>query len=167
MPNDCWNKLTITNENREELNSLITNEFQHIENNKYVYNETVEMYKKGGRGVILSLWSPGNPPYDFLEQILTNYPSCWIKNEWNEEGGFAGVWIGFVKSNGEKQIECLQWNDLSIEDMHFLFMSEEEEKEREDWRNKVTSEIPTYDLDYNESGTVKKLIKKIVKTKDD
>lgn len=166
MPNDCWNKLTITSEDREELNSLIKNEFQHLENNEYVYNGIVNMYKKGCRGVILRLWSAWNPPYEFLEEILTNYPSCWVKNEWNEEGGFAGVWIGYVKSDGEKKIDSLEWDDLSIEDKHYLFMNEEEEKESEDWRNKVTTDIPTHNPDLDENGKQKKIIKKTIKTKD-
>jgi len=163
MPNDCWNKLTITSEDREELNSLITNEFQHIENSDYVYNETAKMYKRGCRGAILSLRSAWNPPYDFLENILINYPSCWIKNEWNEEGGFAGVWIGYVTSDGEKIIKDLQWDDLSIEDKHYLFMSEEEEKNFYE-RNKKDDSIR--DPEYNEHGTKKKIIKKIIKKKE-
>jgi hypothetical protein len=114
------------------------------------------MQKKGCRGVLLELWSDWNPPYDFLEELLTKYPSCWVKNEWNEEGGFAGVWIGYVTTDGEKEITRLEWDDLSIEDKHFLFMTEEEEKEHDKLRNLVCNPDTT--------NSPQKIIKKKINT---
>ena len=157
MPNDCWNIITITSEDRDELNALVQNEFQRLENNEFVYHETVTMKKKGCRGILLKLWSAWNPPYDFLEELLTKYPSCWVKNEWNEEGGFAGVWIGYVTTDGEKDITHLEWDDLSIEDKHFLFMTEEEEQKYENQRSQI----------YNPDTTInspQKIIKKQINT---
>ena len=142
MPNDCWNHITITCENREfteELNNLIINELKHKEDEKYVYHETVNMLKRGTRGIICSLWSDWNPDYEWLDSLLDKYPNCWIKNEWSEEGGFAGVWIGFVKNN-EKIIKQLTWDDICLEGKHYLFTledEEEEKKEQEERQNKI------------------------------
>ena len=116
MPNDCWNRITITCENiefTEELNNLIINELKHKEDDKYVY--------------------------EWLDGLLDKYPNCWIKNEWSEEGGFAGVWIGFVKDN-EKIIKQLTWDDICLEGKHCLFTledEEEEKKEQEERQNKI------------------------------
>jgi len=138
MPNDCWNHVTITCENEEcteELNNLIVNELQYKENNEYVYHETVNMIKKGRRGIIFNLWSAWNPDYEWFESLLEKYPNCWIKNEWCEEGGLAGVWIGYVNNN-ESTIKHLTWDDICIEGKHFLFMDEDEEKADQERRNR-------------------------------
>lgn len=128
MPNDCWNNVTITCKNKEitdELNNLINNELKYKKDDKYIYNESVDMIKCGTRGIIFKLWSSWNPNYEWFESLLDKYPNCWIKNEWSEEGGTAGVWIGFVNNNN-KIIKKLIWDDLSLEDMYYLFNCKEE-----------------------------------------
>ena len=140
MPNDCWNHITITCENPsvpDELNSLVMNELQHKENDEYIYHETVEMKKRCRRGIIFNIWSPWNPDFEWLESLILKYPKCWIKNEWSEEGGFAGVWIGHVDNNNEPVIESLTWEDICIEGKHYLFMDEMEEREEEEARRKM------------------------------
>ena len=140
MPNDCWNHITITCENPsvpDELNSLVMNELQHKENDEYIYHETVEMKKRCRRGIIFNIWSPWNPDFEWLESLILKYPNCWIKNEWSEEGGFAGVWIGRVDNNNEPVIESLTWEDICIEGKHYLFMDEMEEREEEEARRKM------------------------------
>lgn len=127
MPNDCFNHITITCEDIskiEELNALIINELQHKSvNEKYVYNDTVNMLTRGHRGIIFDLWTAWNPNYEWLESLLDKYPNCWVKNEWWEEGGFAGVWIGYVTNSNEKDIKQLTWNDICLEGKVFLFKS--------------------------------------------
>uniref|UniRef100_A0A6C0B9M3 YubB ferredoxin-like domain-containing protein n=1 Tax=viral metagenome TaxID=1070528 RepID=A0A6C0B9M3_9ZZZZ len=154
MPNDCWNCMTITCENiefAEELNSLVINELKHKEGEKYIYNETIDMLQRGTRGIIFNAWSAWNPDYEWLENLLDKYPNCWVKNEWSEEGGLAGVWIGFVKNN-EKIIKDLTWDDICLEGKQFLFILEDEEeakKEEEERQNKI-----------NKKNNIKKIIKK-------
>jgi hypothetical protein len=134
MPNDCWNLITIaTHENPNELELLIQNEFTHHidEDGNPVYHRTVELLEKGKGGVILRLWSGWNPDFEWLEGLLDKYPSCWVKNEWSEEGGYAGVWVGCVKE-GEKIIKRLEWDDLCIEAKHYLFLDEKNNKEEVD-----------------------------------
>jgi hypothetical protein len=129
MPNDCYNHVTITCENREfvkELNDLVLNELQHKEDDHYVYHETVDMLKRGTRGIIFRLWSAWNPDDEWFESLLDKYPHCWVKNEWSEEGGLAGVWVGFVNNN-EKRIQHLTWDDICIEGKACLFSIEDED----------------------------------------
>jgi len=163
MPNDCWSHITITCENREavdELNNLIITELKYKEGDKYVYHdETVKMIKRGTRGIIFDMWSAWNPDYEWLEGLLEKYPNCWVKNEWSEEGGCAGVWVGFMNNNKEKIIKNLQWDDICIEGKTYLFQLEDEEeakKEEEERLERINKKRAEY------SGAGKKIIKKVV-----
>jgi hypothetical protein len=124
MPNDCWNLLTITSyDNPSELKKLISTEFEDIYDGRIQYK--ADILRRGERGVILRKWSAWNPDFEWLEELLEKYPSCWIKNEWDEEGGGAGIWVGCVKE-GEKQIKRMEWDDLCIEAKHFLFLNDDD-----------------------------------------
>jgi hypothetical protein len=124
MPNECWNNFTITSiGNPEELNTLIDNEFKHKVNDKYEYNANVSTVKKGKCGVYITITSDWQPNFEWLEGLPTKYTSCWIKNEWYEEGGLAGVWIGFMEGD-QKNVSYLDWIDLSIEAKQYLFEDE-------------------------------------------
>jgi hypothetical protein len=127
MPNDCWNHMTITCEDPEELTRLVQNELQEKgELCKWVFHDTIEMIKRGAKGIMFRQWTPWNPNYDWLENLLTKYPLCWIKNEWDEEGGMAGVWVGYTNKNDEQIVQKMMWRDLCIEEKHFLFLEEPE-----------------------------------------
>ena len=127
MPNDCTNIVTITCEDEEILNKLIHDNLQFYDGEKYVCNENVKILRRGCRGIIFEIWSGWNPDYQWLESLIEKYSGCWVKNEWHEEGGMAGVWIGFINDNNEPVIENFYWNDLSIEAKHFLFLEKDEE----------------------------------------
>ena len=122
MPNDCWNHITITCEREDEtgeLNSLFMNELQR---------ETIQVVKKTRRGIIFDMWSAWNPDYEWLETLLYRYPNCWVKNEWSEESGIAGVWVGYMDNN-QPIVRNLAWEDISIEGKAFLFTDDEEQRE--------------------------------------
>ena len=120
MPNDCFNELIITShDNPAELNTLIKNEFM----NNNVYHEYVKVSKKGQRGIYLTLRSAWKPDFIWLESLITKYPSCWIKNEWIEEGGNAGVWVGCM-TNNKPVITQLEWDDLCLEAKYHYFLDE-------------------------------------------
>jgi len=122
MPNDCWNHITITCEREDEtgeLQSLFVNELQH---------ETIQVVKKARRGIIFDMWSAWNPEYEWLESLLYRYPNCWVKNEWSEEGGVAGVWVGYMDES-QPVVRHLAWEDISIEGKAFLFTDDEEQRE--------------------------------------
>ena len=125
MGNDCWNQLTITCEkSADELNDLITNEIQYKQNdehNESVHNEHVRIITRGKRGIKVDMYTKWQPDFKWLTGLLDKYPNCWVKNQWDEEGGMAGVWVGFVDESGEKQVHELCWRDLCIEEKVYFF----------------------------------------------
>jgi hypothetical protein len=120
--------MTITCDNPEELSTLVKTELQEMtEDGKLVYHDTIEMIKRGVKGIMFRQWSAWKPDYEWLESLLTKYPYCWIKNEWDEEGGTAGVWVGFTNQKEEPVIQRMTWSDLCIEEKYFLFLEEHEQ----------------------------------------
>ena len=111
MPNDCWNNLTITGTSKE-IDEFFATEVCDVP--AWVFT----IQRRGVEGIQLRMWSDdGRPHYEWLESLLVQYPSCWIKNVWHEEGGKAGVWIG-SKQNGIRQFE---WDDLCLEERAHRF----------------------------------------------
>jgi hypothetical protein len=121
MPNDCHNYITIVCEYADEITNLIDNELTHKPDEKYMYNADVVFITRGKKGIIFETTSYLKPDFDWFNQLLARYPNCWIKNEWTEEGGTAGVWIGCVKNN-EVYVQTMSWDDLSIEEKYYLFV---------------------------------------------
>lgn len=121
MPNDCINIVTITCRNMQMLNQFIDSELKAIEEHKTQYHEVSKIYKRGKFGIVFKLWSRWAPDVKWFETILENYPEFWIKNEWSEEGGMAGVWVGYMANNNQKSIESLTWKDLSLEEEDYFF----------------------------------------------
>ena len=115
MPNDCWNNLTIaSHDNPTQLINLMENEF--------IGKKIEKIHTQGKQGVKLLLWSAWKPDFKWLKSLVEKYPECWIKNEWNEEGGKAGVWVGgsLYKGNPSK-IQSLEWDDICIEGENLYF----------------------------------------------
>ena len=127
MPNDCWNNITIICEDSKELDKLFINELTREEGrdygNVFYYYKNITIQKKCFKGIIFQQLTAWKPQYEWLESLLTKYPNCWVKNEWNEEGGIAGVWVGSVK-NG---IQSISWEDLSIEAKYYIFDKNDKE----------------------------------------
>lgn len=120
MPNDCTNLITITCPQEEILTQFIENELMLIEKHNTKHNEFIKIHKRGKLGIIFKLWSAWVPDFEWLENTLNTYQDFWIKNEWREEGGMSGVWVGFIKNN-EPRISKLSWMDLSIEEEDHFF----------------------------------------------
>jgi len=124
MPNYCWNLITIiSNINPGELKTLITNEFENVVGGMIQYN--CEILKKGRRGIVLRKWSLWEPNFEWLEELLDKYPCCWIKNNWYEESGRSGVWVGYVEDD-KKKIKRMEWEDLSVEEKQFFFLNDDD-----------------------------------------
>ena len=113
MPNDCWNTLTIEAD-ETEFDTLIQTEFKDIP------AEFFKIHQRGVRAVILSVWSAWFPDFEWLERLIVKYPSSWVKNEWIEEGGTAGVWVGKIHNN-IRQVKSMEWDDMSVEQMACVF----------------------------------------------
>ena len=105
MPNDCWNRMTVTG-TKDVIDLFFVEEF------KGVPEWAHEIFVKGVEGLQFKLWSRWQPDFEWLEGLLIKYPGIWVKNLWYEEGGLAGVWIG----SAEKGIKRLDWEDVCIEE---------------------------------------------------
>ncbi len=116
MPNDCWSHITIT-ASKSDLNKLLETEF--VDAPEHGFN----IRHRGLEGVILNLLSAWSPDFVWLESLLTKYPTCWVKNEWKEEGGQAGVWIG-TQRHGDLKIDRFDWDDMCIEEDAHRFRTE-------------------------------------------
>lgn len=114
MPNDCWNNITIVTRNSDELNNFINEEIKD--------HHLAVFTKRSRNGAIINIWSPNTLPREWLTRLLDSYPTCWIKNEWKEEAGMAGVWVGYVNENNQKVIKEFDWRDLSVDEEHFFFL---------------------------------------------
>ena len=110
MPNECTNEFTIASHvNPDQLNTLIGREFND-------FGEQLKIRHRWSHGISLRLITDWEPDFEFLEGLLNNYPECWVKNEWWEEGGRAGVWVGGTVYRGEKrEIQRMEWKDMCIE----------------------------------------------------
>ncbi len=50
------------------------------------------------------------PNYSFLSNLLKEFPMLWIKNQWYQDGGISGIWIGqFVDE--EEYIKEHLWDE--------------------------------------------------------
>ena len=112
MPNDCENHITITAD-REEIDRLIRNEFMVGETDLYL--DRVNVYRRGRGAIELNMCSAWAPDFNWLAGLVTKYPSCWVKNKWCEEGGNAGVWIGYTR-DGAATIQRMEWDDMCLEE---------------------------------------------------
>jgi hypothetical protein len=141
MPNHCYNSLTITGK-PETIQNLVDIEFDfeklhpvpeekkedwyewNCEHwgtkwNRYDYT----LHNQGEGGFEISFTTAWGPPYPLLEFLLEKFPDLWIKCQWDEEGGEAGIWIGFVK-DGKANIQSMEWQEMSIEERAHRFESD-------------------------------------------
>lgn len=124
MGNDCWNYISFTN-TAERIEAFLSAEF------KDVPEWAIRILRRGKGGVYLKLFSKWFPDFKWLESLLERYPESWIKNEWSEEGGYAGVWVG-TNRGCEPTIRRLEWEDLCLEEEHSRFCSDSEGGSDED-----------------------------------
>ena len=107
MPNECSNHFVLTCPDATEFRAFIDQELS---------SDSITVVQQCAKGIKFNQVTDGAPDFTWLHGLITNYPNCWIKNEWIEEGGMAGVWVGSV--NG---IRSLTWEDLSLEAQPDIF----------------------------------------------
>ena len=135
MPNECTNTNTITivSGSAVKLNTFIESDLQMKKfrfynpesegGGEFEYIASVKnVLKRGKTGIVFVYLSDSFPPLEWLQEVVGKYPEFWIKNEWIEEGGKAGIWIG---KDGGENIESFEWTDLCLEEKYFLFSEED------------------------------------------
>lgn len=85
---------------------------------RYDYN----VVKKGPYALEMVFTTAWAPPYRFFEHLLKIYKDLWIKCDWSEEGGGAGVFVGYTNPNTEELIvKELSWDDWCLEEYYHNF----------------------------------------------
>ena len=87
MPNDCWNVFTVKAENAQ-IRTILTQEFTNVP--RWAFR----LFEVGEETINFKIWSRWSPDKDLMDRLFNSYEGIWIKNEWNEEGGLAGVIVG-------------------------------------------------------------------------
>ena len=122
MPNDCCNTITIVS-NQDDLITLMHNELMYTNiKNKLIFHDHITLIEQGEKGIKIKCWSAWKPNFEWLSKMIHSYKSCWIKNEWYEESGMGGIWIGQNTDYGPT-ITNYAWSDLSIEEEYAYFKS--------------------------------------------
>ena len=118
MPNDCFNRITVSctvgNQYLRELNTFIHTDLRDLQTNTIQYNNNINVECSKTRYITFTLRTNWTPDYEWLQKMVSKYPHCLIKNFWGEEGGAAGVWVGYYE-NASPVIQQLEWDDLCIE----------------------------------------------------
>ena len=70
----------------------------------------------GTRGAVIVFHTNWTPEINKLEEIISEFPTAWVKNEWLVEDGEAGVWVG---QHG--MTKSLTWDDISLEEWVYGF----------------------------------------------
>lgn len=145
MPNDCWNDVVLTAD-EDVITELVNCEFKFStlvppppeadsENgfpawfnlnwgtkwDRFDYS----LDQRGKQGLRISFTTAWSPPVKLFKTLVERYPSLWIRCDWKEEGGYAGVWVCTKRKEGkEVRIKELYWEDLCLEEEMYLFQSE-------------------------------------------
>jgi hypothetical protein len=104
MPNDCWNHISVK-ATHDQIRRILAEDLQGVPE----WNLRVRQVGRGA--LIFNLWSPNVPAEAFVRTLLDKYEGIWVKNEWDEEGGTAGVIVGTKDA-----VSQLTWNEGCIEE---------------------------------------------------
>jgi hypothetical protein len=142
MPNDCWNKVRI-GADKATISVLKETEFRFEKllpqpefgpspdlsgDDERWYHWRLEHwgskwdrydYKlkhEGQEGLQIEFNTAWAPPTEFFQHLLEKYPDIWLKCDWSEEGGSAGIFIGYTNTDKKVEINELTWNDWCLEE---------------------------------------------------
>jgi hypothetical protein len=85
-----------------------------VEQTRDLHDDIINIKRHTVKGIEFFMKSRWEPDFTWMNRILDTYQSIWMKNEWHEEGGTAGVWVGYYE-DGEKSISNYHWYDLCDE----------------------------------------------------
>jgi hypothetical protein len=104
MPNDCWNTITLKATN-EQIREILTTEFTDVPPWAF------RILQVGHEALICKLWSAWRPDKSRINNLLNKYNGLWVKDEWTEEGGLAGVIVGT-----SQDLQDFSWDEGCIEE---------------------------------------------------
>lgn len=139
MPNDC--SCTVRLSAKEEtINMLVDKKFSfkalfpppkdlaseatldwQVENwgTKWdCYNFKIE--HQGKTGLQVKFTTAWDPPYAFFYNLMKKYSDIWLRCDWIEEGGNAGVLVGYINDDGI-YVKEMNWKDWCLEDFYYHF----------------------------------------------
>ena len=92
-------------------------EAEYVGTHQYFFGpENVEVRHRSPNYLACTMVFRNQPIYEQMEMLLNKYPKCWFKNEYENELGHCGMWIGRYQS-GEPEIQKLEWLELTIEEL--------------------------------------------------
>jgi len=97
-----------------ETRGLVVDE--SAEDQSFFGLDNVKVTYRKPKHIVVSLDFRNEPIYKQMEMLLNKYPKCWMKNEYENELGHCGIWIGRYQS-GEPEIQKLEWLELTIEEL--------------------------------------------------
>lgn len=137
MPNECYNNITIGAE-QDVIQMFVDCEFNfeklrpHPDSpspedyHEYWYKWCCENWGtrlnhseyntiiRGKKGLVIEFVTEVSPPLELIKFLIDKY-KIWVKCEWREEHGLAGIFIG--QHNGERSvIREFVWDDWSLEE---------------------------------------------------
>jgi hypothetical protein len=97
----------------DQIRQILTTEFRHLPEWAFTLSRV------GRKAMVFRMWSKWDPAVDFMTKLFDTYPGIWIKNDWDEEGGNAGVLVGTKDDlvHMKWQEGCIEeWDDRLRED---------------------------------------------------
>lgn len=151
MPNYCWNKvrigadkdtITLLKETEFSFEKLFPQpEFAPIPdasgNDERWYDWRIEHWgskwdrfdyklKHAGEGGLeIEFTTAWAPPTEFFKHLLEKYPDIWLKCDWSEEGGQAGIFIGYTNDKKAVVADEFGWQDWCMEEWHFRMQNDD------------------------------------------
>ena len=112
VDNSCTNVLTIICEDKPNvIDSIINDEFST--DSLPVKSYIVKIV--GKYGFVVEMNTNWRPDTEWLNYLVKKYPLIWIKNEWYEESGMAGIYVnGYLDGSVVEPIDIC-WKELSKE----------------------------------------------------
>jgi hypothetical protein len=95
-------------ESQNERITLIANRF--FGSSRYTVKHRSEKY------LVIEYEYRNLPIYEYLEELLRAYPSCWMKNEFSTDQGICGVWVARM-AKGEVVAQEQAWTELCYEEI--------------------------------------------------
>lgn len=81
--------------------------------------DNIQILHRNSKYLVIGYDARNGTFYDYLLQILEQYPKCWLKNEYSDENGNAGIWIARYV-NGKIAVQEHEWTELTVEEIIHL-----------------------------------------------